>query len=400
MTPLDPRFSKVVALMRSTQHAGEQKAARSRAEAMAVAAGMTLEEALAVVAAPTSEWFFDIFDRKEDAADRSWKAEQAARRRAKIAAWTIRRAALIAKYGSIDAATAPCERERLILAAVARWRTVRDNPRWTHTLDGWTGWASAARKEAPAHVIEAIEQAYPLPTTFAQAEAEHDYWTERNQELEDAFSDDGDCPWRQRAGSADDDPCRRSSVPLAEHELPVTNPYRSPRALSPCTATASRTMRRSRPRSSATSAPWLFVKAQVSNATATSAPSARPRAWTDRRSSSRLIRNGPIVGSPGLADAHQRRSARSGALLEPCAQTDPSSEADRSIRSTSAQPLQSPWLLGAMIEGLAGLFFLASGESNCKDPAACVRDGWRGRLSASKWLMYKSRHNCADGFLT
>ena len=43
MTPLDPRFSKVVALMRSTQHAGEQKAARSRAEAMAVAAGMTLE---------------------------------------------------------------------------------------------------------------------------------------------------------------------------------------------------------------------------------------------------------------------------------------------------------------------------------------------------------------------
>ncbi len=221
MTLLDPRFSKVVALMRSTQHAGEQKAARSRAEAMAVAAGMTLEEALAVDAAPTSEWFFDIFDRKEDAADRSWKAEQAARRRAKIAAWTIRRAALIAKYGSIDAATAPCERERLILAAVARWRTVRDNPRWTHALDGWTGWAFAARKEAPAHVIEAIVQAYPLPTTFAQAKAEHDYWTVRNQELEDAFSEDGsslgdnelDLPTAIRAGIV---------RALAEHELPVS----------------------------------------------------------------------------------------------------------------------------------------------------------------------------------
>ncbi len=221
MTPLDPRFSKVVALMRSTQHAGEQKAARSRAEAMAVAAGMTLEEALAVVAAPTSEWFFDVFDRKEDAADRSWKAEQAARRRAKIAAWTIRRAALIAKYGSIDAATAPCERERLILAAVARWRTVRDNPRWTHALDGWTGWALAARKEVPAHVIEAIEQAYPLPTTFAQAKAEHDYWTDRNQELEDAFSDDGD-------SFGDNELDLPTAIhaelvrALAEHELPVT----------------------------------------------------------------------------------------------------------------------------------------------------------------------------------
>ena len=44
----DPRFPKVVALMRSTQHAGEQKADRSRAEAIATAAGMTLEEALAV----------------------------------------------------------------------------------------------------------------------------------------------------------------------------------------------------------------------------------------------------------------------------------------------------------------------------------------------------------------
>ena len=180
---------------------------------MAVAAGMTLEEALAVDAVPKSEWFFDIFDRKEDAADRSWKAEQAARRRAKIVAWTIRRAALIAKYGSIDAATAPCERERLILAAVARWRTVRDNLRWTHALDGWQNSAFTARGKAPAHVIEAIEQAYPLPTTFAQAKAEHDYWTERNQELEDAFSKDGEFAWRQRAGSADGNPCRDRPCP-------------------------------------------------------------------------------------------------------------------------------------------------------------------------------------------
>ena len=221
MTLLDPRFSKVVALMRSTRHAGEQKAARSRAEAMAAAAGMTLEEALAVDTAPTSEGFFSGFADSMEAAHPGWKAEQAAGKRAKVAAWKVRRAALIARYGSIDAATAPCERERLILAAVACWRTVRDNPRWTHALDGWTGWASAARREAPAHVIEAIEQAYPLPTTFAQAKAEHDYWTVRNQELEDAFSEDGsslgdnelDLPTAIRAGIVS---------ALAEHELPVS----------------------------------------------------------------------------------------------------------------------------------------------------------------------------------
>ena len=221
MTPLDSRFSKIIALMRSTQHAGEQKAARSRAEAMAAAAGMKLEEALAVDTAPTSEWFFDIFDRKEDAADRSWKAEQAARRRAKIAAWKIRRAALIAKYGSNDAATAPCERERLILAAVARWRTVRDNPRWTHALDGWEGWALAARKDAPAHVIEAIVMAYTLPAIFAQAKVEHDYWIDRNQELEDAFSDNGDLLGNNELDLPTE--IRAEIVrALAEHELPVT----------------------------------------------------------------------------------------------------------------------------------------------------------------------------------
>lgn len=221
MTPLDPRFSKVVALMRSTQHAGEQKAAGSRAEAMAVEAGMTLEEALAVDTAPRSEGFFAGFADSMEAAHPGWKAEQASRRLAKVRAWKIRRAALIAKYGSIDAATAPCERERLILAAVARWRTTRDNPRWTHALDGWTGWVLAARKEVPVHVIEAIEQAYPLPTTFAQAKAEHDYWTDRNQELEDAFSDDGDLPGNNELDLPTE--IRAEIVrAFAEHELPVT----------------------------------------------------------------------------------------------------------------------------------------------------------------------------------
>ena len=62
MTLLDLRFPKVVALMNSTQHAGEQKAAKRRAEAMAAAAGMTLAEAAATDKTPTPEGYLDGFD--------------------------------------------------------------------------------------------------------------------------------------------------------------------------------------------------------------------------------------------------------------------------------------------------------------------------------------------------
>ena len=68
MTLLDPRFAKVVALMRSTQHAGEQMAARSRAEAMAAAAGTMFQEALAIEQASRPEGFLDRFDDRMEAA--------------------------------------------------------------------------------------------------------------------------------------------------------------------------------------------------------------------------------------------------------------------------------------------------------------------------------------------
>ena len=82
-------------------------------------------------------------------------------------------------------------------------------------------------------------------------------------------------------------------------------------------------------------------EAQVSDVTTMpSAPSPVHEAGRIEGSSS-LIRNGRIAGSPGLEGARQRRSAGSGARSEPRAQTGPSSEVDRSTRSTSAQPLRN-----------------------------------------------------------
>ena len=58
--PRDPKFAKVGALMRSTEHVGEKAAARDRADAMAAAAGMTLDEAMSVGTAPKQTRWTDI----------------------------------------------------------------------------------------------------------------------------------------------------------------------------------------------------------------------------------------------------------------------------------------------------------------------------------------------------
>ena len=227
--PLDPLFIKVVALMRSTQHEGERASARQRATAIAARCGMTYEEAIRIHDAPAAAkakpaaenpfaGFADWMEEKEP----GWKASEAAKRAEKVRAWSIRKAAIIARYGSMEAASAPCWREKLILAAVAPWRTVKRRPyeRWTDKLDGWRDALHGYRK-APPRVIAAISAAYPMPTTFGKAKAEADYWEARNRELEDLFSEDGtglgdtalDFAASLRADMVRD---------LAERDLPVT----------------------------------------------------------------------------------------------------------------------------------------------------------------------------------
>ena len=136
-----------------------------------------------------------------------------------IEAWRQRKAEIVERYGSADAATAPCEREKLLLAAVAPWRTKSEE--WTVAVDGWRD-SGLMYREMPAHALQAIKAAYPLPTTFAEAKAEDHYWRARNSELEDVLSEDGaftgdtalDLVAEVRAAIVRD---------LAIHEIRVTN---------------------------------------------------------------------------------------------------------------------------------------------------------------------------------
>ena len=218
--PLDPKFAKVLALMRSTPHAGERQSAERQAETIAKRCGLTLADAIrqhdAPPPPPAPSNFFEGFDDWMESREPGFKARRAAERDDRRRAMLNRKAALVRRYGSAEAALAPCERERLILAAVEQWRVPCDRPyeRWTHDLDGYSSFLDPL----PDRVRDAVANAYPLPTTFAEAKAEHDYWTQRRRDMEDVLEDqcgdDGlDLVCRIRADMVRD---------LAEHVLPVT----------------------------------------------------------------------------------------------------------------------------------------------------------------------------------
>jgi hypothetical protein len=191
MKMLDPKLVKVIALWRGTEHDGERQSARARIETLAAQAGMTVEEAIRQdaaernAAAPSPLNIFAGFDDFMEASEPGYKAAHARNRVEKNAARAARRKTLFERFGSEEAITAPCERERMIHAALKPWRKVRKRPnqRWTDALDGW----SNAFSDPPAHIDDAIRAAYPLPTTFAAARAEFDYWRSREMEFADAW---------------------------------------------------------------------------------------------------------------------------------------------------------------------------------------------------------------------
>jgi len=90
---------------------------------------------------------------------------------------------VINRYGSQEAALAPCSREKLLRAAVARWARPLEAPleRWTRSLDGWT--AASLPRHMPPDIRRAVETAYSLPTTIAGALAELEYWERREREI-------------------------------------------------------------------------------------------------------------------------------------------------------------------------------------------------------------------------
>jgi len=192
--PLDPRFIKIVALMNSTQHAGEKAAARQRAEAVAMSCGMTFEQALAASIAPPQPKPFNIFEGFDDYMEEKepgYKAQRAKEKSDKATARRARVKILLKRYGSVEAGLAPCEKEKLLHEALRPWIKYckRPHQRWTYSVDGSSCYWLFDFKDAP-HIREAVANAYPLPTTFKEALAEYEYWQTRRIEMEDLLDDE------------------------------------------------------------------------------------------------------------------------------------------------------------------------------------------------------------------
>lgn len=193
---LPEKFAKLVDLMGSTTFEPERANARRRAEALLTPEVGGFDRALRILAydkarkaAPNNP--LAGFDERTEIDDPGHMERQRAGRAEKLKTWHVRRAALIKRYGSLEAVEEPCEREALILDAVAPWRVPSKPPhqRWTRELRGWDSLYNI--EKAPADLRAAVENAYPMPRTFEEARAELAYWRGRNEDLEDAMGQDG-----------------------------------------------------------------------------------------------------------------------------------------------------------------------------------------------------------------
>ena len=144
-------------------------------------------------AGPTFADIFTGFDDHMEAKQPGWKAQQAAQRAERARQQAEERAAVIAKYGSEKAATAPCERERILIAATAHLarKFKKTYANGTFTVDGLDGW-NGGIGDTPASVIEAVSNAMPMPTTIRQAKEECEYWDRRNREIDAVYGFTGE----------------------------------------------------------------------------------------------------------------------------------------------------------------------------------------------------------------
>ncbi|MFG1372158.1 winged helix-turn-helix domain-containing protein [Xanthobacter oligotrophicus] len=186
MSVLDmDRLRKVRRLMDHGATEGERAAARSRAETMAKAAGLTLAEAMSkldTIEAPQPRSFFEGFDDWMEAKEPGYRVQMAAKRAERDARDAHRRAEVLAAYGSEAAVFARTEREALLDAAIAplgTWDHWTDDTgtvhRFAKTLDGAAGEFWNAKDITPA-IRAAVMRAYPWPITLAKALAEVKEW--------------------------------------------------------------------------------------------------------------------------------------------------------------------------------------------------------------------------------
>ena len=191
---LDPRFGKLVALAESSTHEAERASARRRAEAVLTPGVGGFDRALRILAyerarASAPNNMFAGFDEFQEIDNPGHMAQQQAERADKRRRHDAQRADLEAEFGSLDEVIEPCQRERFLVVAVKRWRKACKPPhqRWTSTIAGLGLYDD---DKAPAEVIAALEGAYPMPATYAEAKAEAQYWDRRNHDMELAQNND------------------------------------------------------------------------------------------------------------------------------------------------------------------------------------------------------------------
>ena len=207
---LPSQFAKLAALYQSSTFEGERDTARRKAEAILPPEAGGFDRALRIAAyhevmekaGPLN--FLAGFDEFQEIDDPGHMAREAAKRAEKRRQQDARRAELVAEFGSLDAVLKPCAREKALLAAVRPWRKAcaRPHQRWTKSL---AGLGSYDHQKASSELVAAIEGAYPMPTTYAEARAEVAYWDRRNGDMELASRDkfigdemlDTPCIWRR-----------------------------------------------------------------------------------------------------------------------------------------------------------------------------------------------------------
>jgi DNA-binding CsgD family transcriptional regulator len=194
MLDLD-KLAKIWALTDSPNR-GEAAAARNRAEALLKAHGKTIadvpemlrqrqsatDRASAGGAPEPGQHGFTFYDMNNPEHMAAWAESDRTRRAERARKEAPEREAVISRYGSVDAAIDPCEREVLLRMSVRKWAIFHDAPnqRWTKSIDGscelWI-------REMKPRVRLALSIAYPLPQTVQEAKTEYDYWECRDREL-------------------------------------------------------------------------------------------------------------------------------------------------------------------------------------------------------------------------
>lgn len=175
------RLRKVAALMESGATEGERAAARSRGEAIAAAAGLTLDDALAILGDTPAEpgGFLAGFEDWMEKREPGHKARAARERAEREAARMARCVDHLRRFGSREAvfAETPDEcRLRETLAPLADHRAFMDSEE-TY-IAGYCGWQGGG--EQPEALREALGRALPFPETIGAVRAEIATWDALN----------------------------------------------------------------------------------------------------------------------------------------------------------------------------------------------------------------------------